>query len=282
MIAYLKIIRPINIVLSAVGVSLGFWLTDVSAPLTDVVLLILTVTCAVGYGNVINDIKDAPGDRINHPDRPLPRGDVSPKGALIFAALLAPGALSASFLISPAHGIAAFIPLVLLTLYTLFLKGTPLLGNILISLLVAYTLIFGSIHSPDTAIIIIPAFCAFLLNFSREIIKDMQDRAGDLQTGLTTTAILPASILKAVLSGISVVYMLCFLLPVVVGHFHMIYLLNCISIILPLHIFWLVKLLRSTAPAHLETIATAIKIEMFAGLAALTVDKLVTVPVSFF
>ena len=170
----------------------------------------------------------------------------------------------------------------MLFLYDFTLKKSTAVGNLIIAALSGGLIIFAAGPYPTNKPIILATIYAFLLHLAREIIKDMQDRAGDLQTGLTTTAILPASILKAVLSGISVVYMLCFLLPVVVGHFHMIYRLNCISIILPLHIFWLVKLLRSTAPAHLETIATAIKIEMFAGLAALTVDKLVTVPVSFF
>lgn len=272
-VAYFRIIRPVNVLLSSIGVTLGFWLTDVKAPLTDLLLLIATVTCALGFGNVINDIKDMEGDRINHPDRPIPKGTISQTGAFIFSILLVILSLTASFTVSFSHGIAAAIPLGLLLVYTLLLKGTPLVGNILISLLVAYTLIFGSIHSPDIKIILIPAFLAFLLNLSREIVKDIQDREGDLNTGLRTTVILPERVLKGILITICIVYILLVFLPVLLDHFHTLYLLNCVCIVLPVHIFWFVKLMKKDASSHLESISTAIKIEMLGGLIALSFDK---------
>ncbi len=275
-VAYFRTIRPVNVLLSSIGVALGFWLTDVKAPLTDLLLLIATATCALGFGNVINDIKDVEGDRINHPDRPIPKGTISPAGAFIFSIFLVILSLTASFTVSFSHCIAAAIPLGLLIVYTLFLKGTPLVGNILISLLVAYTLIFGSIHSPDITIILIPAFLAFLLNLSREIVKDIQDREGDLNAGLRTTAILSERVLKGILIAICIVYILFVFIPVLLGHFHTLYLLNCVCIVLPIHIFWFVKLMKKDASSHLESISTAIKIEMLGGLVALSFDKLFT------
>ena len=156
--SFIKIVRPINAVMASIGVVLGFWLTGVNSPVTDLMLLIITAICALGYGNVINDIKDAEGDTINHPERPIPRGEISKTQAVIFATLLALISLFTSNIVSFQHCIATLTPLLLLTLYTLFLKGTPLLGNSVISLLVAYTLVFGGLGSPRVSVIIIPAF----------------------------------------------------------------------------------------------------------------------------
>lgn len=281
MTAYIKILRPVNSLLASIGVALGFWLTGVAASLTDLLLLIITTICALGYGNVINDIKDAEGDRINHPDRPIPKGEISQRAAVFYACALAIISLICSYTVSSTHCIAACIPLVLLTLYTLYLKATPLVGNILISMLVAYTLVFGSIHSPDIGIILIPAFLAFLLNFSREVVKDIQDKEGDLQAGIRTTAILPEQILKPLLIGICALYLLVMFVPVLLGHFHLWYLLICTCVVLPIHIFWFVRILHKDTASYSGKISTAIKIEMAGGLCALAVDKLFTYTLSF-
>ncbi len=273
-IAYLKIIRPVNAVLAATGVSLGFWLTGNNAPVTGLVLLVIATICALGFGNVINDIKDAEGDRINHPGRPLPNGEISPLAALIFASLLATVSLITSINVSLYHCFATLVPLVLLILYTLFFKGVPLLGNIIISLLVAYTIVFGGLSSPDVTIILAPAFLAFLLNLSREIVKDMEDKEGDLKAGVHTTATLSDRSLKTVLFIPGLLYMPLIYIPYFLGHFHWIYLVICIAVLLPLHIFWFLLLVKKNNKKRLGQISTAIKIEMLGGLAALAIDKI--------
>ncbi len=273
--AYIKIIRPVNAFLAMIGVTLGFWLCAVEAPPTDLLVLILTATCALGYGNVINDIKDAAGDRINHPTRPIPGGVISSKAALVFASLLAVVSLISSTTVSLNHGIATLVPLIALTVYTLFLKGVPLLGNIVISLLVAYTLIFGGLGSTTVTIIVVPAFLAFLLNLSREIIKDMQDKTGDLQTGVTTTAVLSEKILKTVILFTGLLYITSLFIPYILGHFGLVYLIICAGVLLPLHMFWFFRFMGNNSSKRLGQISTAIKLEMFGGLLALAVDKLI-------
>ncbi len=275
LISFIKITRPVNAVMASIGVVLGFWLTGVIAPLTDLILLIITAVCALGYGNAINDIKDAEEDKINHPGRPIPKGEVSKTQAVIFATLLALISLFTSNIVSFYHCVATLIPLLLLTLYTLFLKGTPLLGNIIISMLVAYTLVFGGIGSPNVYIITVPAFLAFLLNLCREIVKDMQDRTGDLKAGIHTTAVLPDKVLKIVLIIPVLVFIPAIFLPYIFRHFRLIYLSISAIIILPLHISWFYYLMGKNHTIKLGGISALIKIEMAGGLAALALDKFI-------
>jgi len=272
-ISYIKILRPANAVLAVMGVSIGVWLSGADARGADLVLLVITAVCALGFGNVINDIQDAEADKTNHPGRPLPRGDISKTGASVFAVLLATTSLITGYAVSLNHLAGTIIPLALLTLYTLFLKGTPLLGNILVSALVAYTLIFGGIGSAGMRIIIIPAVLAFLLNLCREIVKDIQDKMGDDTAGLRTTASLSRNQLTFALLVPAILYVALMFTPFSLGHFHLTYLIVCAGVILPLHGVWLYLFFNRDVPKVAKKISSVIKIEMLCGLAALALDK---------
>jgi 4-hydroxybenzoate polyprenyltransferase len=89
--------------------------------------------------------------------------------------------------------------LIVLTFYSLFLKGIPLIGNIVVASLVAYSILFGAINADGFKTLIIPALLAFLLNLSREIIKDIQDEKGDRATQVFTSAKLPSLLLKTLI-----------------------------------------------------------------------------------
>jgi geranylgeranylglycerol-phosphate geranylgeranyltransferase len=154
---------------------LGFWLSDSSLPISSVMLLIIATICSIGFGNTINDIYDIDSDRINIPIVPYLRANISIRSAWIFSLLLLVSALASSFSVSSLHGFATVLPLLLLTIYAFFLKATPIAGNFLVAALVAYTILYGALGAVGFPRLIFPASLAFLLNFSREIIKDLQD-----------------------------------------------------------------------------------------------------------
>jgi geranylgeranylglycerol-phosphate geranylgeranyltransferase len=270
---YVKILRPGNLFMTAAAVALGRWLGGASWSALSVLLLAAAAMCSAGYGNVINDLIDLPSDRISHPDRPLPRGLISPFSARIYAAILALTALVCAFTVSRTHGIATAVPIVLLTAYALWFKATPLAGNILISLLVAYALLFGGLRAPDFNRLLIPSVLAFLLNFCREIIKDVQDEAGDRAAGYTTTAVFSASFLKTLIFIMGTVYLLLVALPWLLHHFGTVYLVVCIAAVLPLHVVWNKRLFRTGWRMNLPAISLLIKLEMVAGLLALAIDQ---------
>jgi geranylgeranylglycerol-phosphate geranylgeranyltransferase len=273
-VPYIKILRLQNVLMAAVAVCLGYWLSRSGFSVISLLLLVVASIAATGYGNVINDIKDCATDRISHPDRPLPRGDISVSSASFYATLLVAIALTSAFIASSTHGLATFVPLAILTLYSFYLKRTPLIGNITVALLVAYALLFGGLMAPGFNRLLIPAFLAFLLNIAREIVKDIQDRPGDIAAGIITSAALPRKLLKKILYGISTFYFCILFTPTLLHYFGLVYAITCATLVVPLHILWLMRLRGAHKPDAFGPVSKYIKLEMLAGLVAITVDEL--------
>ncbi|WP_353633387.1 geranylgeranylglycerol-phosphate geranylgeranyltransferase [Halobacterium sp. NMX12-1] len=144
---------------------------------------------ATAAGMAINDYFDREIDRINNPERAIPRGAVSARGALAFSLALFAGAVALALLLPPlALGIAAVNLLGLVT-YTEYFKGLPGAGNALVAYLVGSTFLFGAAAVGDPLAGGVLAVLAALSTFTREVIKDVEDVAGDREEGLQTLPI---------------------------------------------------------------------------------------------
>jgi geranylgeranylglycerol-phosphate geranylgeranyltransferase len=273
--SYIKLLRPANMLMIAFAVALGFWLAHAGGHLPRLAMLIIAAMCAGGFGNVVNDIADIATDRVSHPKRPLAAGDISKSGATVFAVFCAGAAVICAFFASWQHGAGALAPLFLLLLYTLFFKGTPLAGNVLVSILVAYAIIFGGLQGPGLHRLLVPAILAFLLNVPREIIKDIQDESGDRAAGYVTTASLPHSVLKAIIAVCGLVYATLVIVPYVTRGFGIVYALVCLAAVAPLHIWWSMLFYKSDWQKSAGRISSLIKYEMICGLLALALDEAV-------
>ncbi|AAM02166.1 geranylgeranylglycerol-phosphate geranylgeranyltransferase [Methanopyrus kandleri] len=186
--AYLELARPINCAMAALGVVVGELIAgarlDVGAVLAPVVA---AVVCA--GGNAINDYFDAEVDAVNRPDRPIPSGRVSPRSARMFAlGCFAVGVGMATVINRMCLAIAA-LNSVLLYLYSWRLKGTPLIGNVMVSYLVGSCFLFGAAVGQRPAPAVWLFLLAFLANLVREILKDLEDVEGDAALGLKTLPI---------------------------------------------------------------------------------------------
>tara|TARA_Y100000746_G_C15453499_1_gene428262 strand:- start:537 stop:1292 length:756 start_codon:yes stop_codon:yes gene_type:complete len=150
--------------------------------------------------NALNDYMDIEIDRINRPERPLPSGEISEVAAR--RGILSTAILSASFLIVAAYishsgeiGLEGWLPslaiwmiaLVLLFNYesssklSFRMKDSGLPGNLAISMSVGLVIIFGaaSVSDPLNQRAWSVFIVGFLYNFSREIVKDIEDMGGD-------------------------------------------------------------------------------------------------------
>ncbi|MCL2689169.1 MAG: UbiA family prenyltransferase [Chitinispirillia bacterium] len=276
----ISIVRLSNAVMTAAAVFLGIWLTQSNYITLNTLLLMTAAMCAAAYGNVINDILDIKSDLISHPSRPLVNGTMSVPAAIIFAVLLACGSLISAYQASLFHLKAALIPILALTLYSIYFKRTPIIGNLIIAALVAYALLFGSLPHPQTKILILPALLAFLLNFCREIVKDVEDMGGDKAAGFATTANLPHNVIKMILLVTAVIYAVILLLPsLLLKDFGAVYTVVCMIAVLPLHTLWAGMILRAdwkngAGGVNFNKISKILKFEMLAGLLALTLDKI--------
>jgi len=180
--------RPANAVVSGVLTLIGAYVAGRPFALAALVAALATVF-ATAAGNAINDYFDRDIDAINDPDRPIPRGAVTPRGALAFSAVLFAGSIVLALFL-PLFAIAiAVVNLGALVAYTKLFKGLPGAGNAVVAYLGGSTFLFGAaaVGRPLAAVVLFAL--AALSTLAREIIKDVEDVAGDREEGLNTLPI---------------------------------------------------------------------------------------------
>ena len=172
--------------LTFLGAFVGGGLTDHPVEVTAAVA---ATWLAVGAGNAINDYFDREIDAVNRPDRPIPRGAVTPRGALVFSGALFAIAVVLVLALPPLAIAIALVNLVALVAYTEVFKGTPGLGNAIVAYLVGSTFLFGGAAVEAIEPTLVLFLLAALSTLSREIIKDVEDLPGDREAGLNTLPI---------------------------------------------------------------------------------------------
>lgn len=211
---YLNLIRYQNlffIALAQVFIRYGlFHAFKVEVTLTtfDFSLLVIATLCIAAAGNIINDIYDVEIDRINKPTKVLIGKKISERTANRLYIILSIVGVAIGFYLSNRIGKPSFAALfvilsALLYLYSSYLKGMFLVGNLLISALVAMSLLIiplfdllpaitvenRATQSAVFKIVLNYALFAFFINLIREIVKDLQDINGDKKGGMNTLPI---------------------------------------------------------------------------------------------
>ena len=178
-----------NCVAAGALTATGAFVAGASGAVLPTALAAVTTAFAVAAGNAINDYFDREIDAVNRPDRPIPRGAVSPRGALATATVWFAVAVAAAVALPPLAIAIAAVNLVALVTYTSIFKGTPGLGNALVAYLVGSTFLFGGAAAGSPRAVLVLAALAGLSTFTREVIKDVEDVAGDREEGLATLPI---------------------------------------------------------------------------------------------
>lgn len=211
---YLKLIRFQNLLMIALMqciIRYGFLkLQKVELALADwqFALLVLSTIFIAAGGYIINDIMDQETDSINRPNQVIVGRSISESMAynLYFGFTIA-GALIGFYLSNLIYRDNFFgifiITSLLLYIYATSFKQIAVIGNILVSLALALSVIivglFDIIPATDQVnrfqmmlwleLLFDYAVFAFLLNFIREIIKDLEDIKGDYNQGMRTLPI---------------------------------------------------------------------------------------------
>ena len=188
---HIKLLRPLNVMTSALAIIIA---TAILKELNNHHVLLITTSVVMLYtaaSNALNDALDYEIDLINRPERPIPLGYVSIKGALLTSFLFfAFGVVLCLQLPDMAILIGVFISLPLMVTYSTNLKGKSLIGNAVVSLLLGASFLFVGASHKMISSMFIPMLLAFSLTFLREIIKDVADMEGDLSLGLKTYPII--------------------------------------------------------------------------------------------
>jgi geranylgeranylglycerol-phosphate geranylgeranyltransferase len=136
---------------------------------------------------VIDNLEDAQSDQVNHPDRPLPSGEISPPVVAVFYFICLALALISTRLFVDSGAFLYYSLLILGPNYQCVVDHLPNLKSAYVSIVTIVPILVLISHFPGDAGLRIVAVSLFLFTFGKELCMDFLDRQGD-----------PASFLRAV------------------------------------------------------------------------------------
>ena len=166
--------------------------------------------------------------------------------------------------------IIVLISILLLFLYSKYLKQIPLVGNITIAFLTGLVFIFGGVIVVNPVAAIVPAVFAFLINLIREIVKDMEDVDGDSKAGVITMPIkFGFQKSKYIILFISLTLILYSLYPFITQLYKIEYFVVVMVFVNPLFVYCPKILFKDHSPKNLKKISGLLKLSMVFGLIAI-------------
>lgn len=223
--AYINILRPLNLMIGAFAVIITASILNSIDMVSNWLTALIVVVFSNGAANALNDYFDLETDKINHPHRPLVTGALKRNNVMILAIVLFSIAILLAFQLPwQATLIAVLIALPLMVFYSIWFKGIPLLGNLIIALILGLAFLFAGAALYNMEAMIILAVLAIGLTMVRELIKDIADYDGDIKTKVktfpTVNGIKMAWRLTAILA---VIVGIGAIIPYLLGHFNYIY-----------------------------------------------------------
>jgi len=293
MYKFLQLIRFPNLVMIALTQFLFYycWIVpfDTSYITIDLFFCVVLATVFIAAGgNIINDIFDIQTDRINKPHKVFINSFISKKNAYLLYFLFTfvgiglgsyAGLTIDRWLISLLFtGISA-----LLFLYSAYLKGVPVLGNIVVSALVATSILIlitfeqlpqtpgkqlNLFNSVSLIAIYVYGIFAFLINLIREIVKDIEDINGDYNANITTLPIIlgrnRVNKMVAILAGITILFTFLCISEYLQGQTVItVYIL--VTILLPL-LYFIVKVWQADTKREYRMLSFLLKLIMLFGI----------------
>ncbi len=173
-----------------IAVIIGIIVSSGGLDLNKAILGFLTAVFCQASSFALNDYIDYEVDLKNKRfDRPLVRGDLKRKHALIIAILIAPFGFIFAYLISLQAFIFALAITILGYIYDIKLKEFGIIGNVYIAFTMCVPFLFGGIISGGINVQIATlSLLAFLSGLGREIMKGIEDMEGDALRGVKSVA----------------------------------------------------------------------------------------------
>jgi len=140
-LAYIRLMRPANIITSLADILLGFAASGAAiqllkkqewnygmAEFVNLYFLLVSSACLYGAGVVLNDFFDLEIDKTERPERPLPKGNVSVQGALLLGIILSATGITVAFFVSILSGLISVLIVCLSLLYNKYSKNHAFWG----------------------------------------------------------------------------------------------------------------------------------------------------------
>lgn len=272
---HLKLSRPLNALGGCLAVLISGYLVgpEVWWP---VVMAMLSISFLSFAAYAWNDYCDLEIDRVNKPERPLPSGEISPRGAVFFAATSTALSIILAAFINQASLLVLIGLNILIYLYSWKLKCTVLLGNITVAAIIASSVILGGLAASNIRPVLSLLVIVFVANLGREILKTMADYRGDSEFNCRTVS----TVWGQKTSGVLVIVTLGITASIVLAAFFIysysvIYLLLVVFGIYPIYFFIITIIVKKASTVTLEYASRLMKYSFFVWLLALFLGTII-------
>ena len=252
-------------------------------------LLVLATVLIAAAGYVINDILDQETDRDNDKGNVIVGNFISEKAAYNLYFVLNITGVGIGYYLSnviqkPSFAGAFIIVSATLYMYATNLKQMLLIGNVIVALLLSFSVIIIGLFDllPATyegnqtemgvifSILIDYAIFAFIINLIREIVKDMEDVDGDYNSGMSTLPITigiqKTSKIAAVLGCIATLILLWYVNSNLMSNkLYYVVIYGLLFIVAPM-IFFVVKIWNAKEKEDFRLQSTVLKWVIFFGI----------------
>jgi len=257
-------------------------------------LLILSTVCIAAGGYLINDIFDQETDRENKPGKVVIGKTISEKTGYRYYAILNIIGVGVGTYLSLLIGRMGFSMLfisivIVLYLYASSLKQSLLIGNLIVAVLLSVSVLIVGIFDLypmltfenrgylGTYFIIMLAYAAFafLINFIRELVKDLEDVDGDYNEGMNTLPIVlgvdRTAILVFWLSLVPILILLYCINEYLVKYDLFFSVGYALALIVAPLIYFSAKMWSARKQQEFHHLANVLKLVLFFGILSITV-----------
>lgn len=260
-------------------------------------LLVLSTVLLAAAGYVINNIYDVATDTINKPeDVVIGKGISETAGYNIYVALnitgVALGFILSNIILRPGFASLFILIASLLYFYATTLKQIMILGNFVVALLLSASVLIIGVFDlfPATngenqaqmasffSILTDYALFAFMINFIREIVKDIEDVNGDYNQGMNTLPIaIGISRAAKIAVGFAVIAFILFLLYINIYFFQnnlLIATFYAFAFVLAPLLYFIVKIVSAKSKKDYHHLSTVLKLILFFGILSILIITL--------
>ncbi len=176
--AILRLTRASFSLLGFLAIFLPFWVRTHDLNLSVGRALPLLFICMCTF--IANDLDDVEKDRVNHPERPLPAGHITPTvAAVLYFTFLGSALFSTKSYVAPGVDFWYYALIILSISYGHVVECLPSIKAPYVAALSSFPVLIVAASYPHESILFIVSGSVFLTFLGREICGDIQDRPGD-------------------------------------------------------------------------------------------------------
>jgi 4-hydroxybenzoate polyprenyltransferase len=295
---YLNLIRYKNLLMIALMqliILYGFLKLqniDLALAIWQYFLLITSTVCIAAGGYIINDVFDQNTDTINKPNHVIVGKSISEERAYnLYVGFTLVGVCIGFYLsnlvLRPNFLLFFILPSALLYIYATSLKQMIIVGNIIVAAMLSFSIIIIGIFmilpaideankaQMHTVISVLSDFAviAFIINFIREIVKDLEDIKGDHNQGMQTLPIIfGISRTTKLVFGLSFIPLICILYYIYNYMFELTYAtLYILGFIIGPLLYFTIKIWPAKTQKDFHHLSSVLKLVIFFGIIAIAV-----------